>query len=676
MSLLGTPVYANQVQQLWASVGSVSLPGPTGPQGPPGTTSGKVYYFTNQPGPIAPYLLMTPNFNLIAGSSIPATTNGVVARFDTVPGDPGTTLLPTGLWAFHFHANTSGTTSASVIFELYKNVAGTLTLINDSSPLPIVNGATKSEYNGTMSVPNVILNLTDTLMVQFRVQGLVPGDTFTLYLDDDEQCDTTTTFPVPGNTGPTGPTGPQGATGATGGLGPTGSQGLPGPIGPTGAVGATGATGPSANASQWSLFPAVSDVNLSNKNVLNGSNASFNAVTASSVYGSNMSFGGTSSIPLANLTTLGNFDGQGVYCKPTSGLGFVDINGTNWTGTSYALRSKGPALISGDGVISTIQLSTNTVGGVDLTRIVLGSPVIGSITMTAPANIGHVATTGSFNYTGAANIACGGALSLSAGSYIEANTGSFDIINTGSGTQNSTITCANYLAPPSTASTFPLTIQNIAAGGVVIQGVKTFQGLASSPAVMSGIASIAGSNLQINDPTNSMDISGIATLNTRPVFINGAFSDTTTQLQGGTGVASTPTAIIYNSADITNGIDLVPGSPSQIKVSKTGLYEVIFSIQFDKTGGGTSQVEAWLRKNGNDIPASASQVVVAGTNGETVLTVPYMLNLNANDYIEVVFASTDATMAVTSFPAWTTPGNPYTRPEIPSIITNIKLLCV
>jgi hypothetical protein len=673
MSVLGTPVYANPVQPLWASVGSTISPtgptGPTGPQGTPGSTSGRVYYFTNVAGPIAPYLLMTPNFNLIAGSSIVATTDGVVARFDTAPGDPGTNLLPTGLWAFHFHAQTNGTTSASFIFELYKNVAGTLTLINDSAPLPIINGATKDEYNGTMSVPNTFLNLTDTLMVQFKVTGLNPGDTFTLYLDDDEQADTTTTFPTPGNTGPTGPIGPTGIQGVTGPTGRAGPTGVPGPLGATGATGAVGPTGGQGNASQWALYPAVTDVNFSNKNLLNGSNASLAAVTASSVYGSNMSFGGTSTIPLANLTSFGNFDGQGVYCKPTSGLGFVDINGTNWTGTSYALRSKGPALISGDGVISTIQLSTNTVGGIDLTRIVLGSPTIGSITMTAPANIGHIATTGSFNYTGAANISAGGALSLSAGSYIEANTGSFDVVNTTSGNQASTITCANYLAPPSVAATAPLTIQNIAAGGVVIQGVKTFQGLGSSFAQMTNIASITNS-------AGTMDISGVRSINGRTTWITGAFSDTTTQLQGGTGVASTPTAITYNLADVTNGIALVIGSPSQIRVSKTGLYQVQFSIQFDKSGGGTSQVDAWLRKNGTDIPDSATQVVVAGTNGETVMTVPYMLNLNANDFIEVVFASTDATVAVTSFPAWTTPGNPYNRPAVPSIITNVQLLGV
>jgi hypothetical protein len=85
-------------------------------------------------------------------------------------------------------------------------------------------------------------------------------------------------------------------------------------------------------------------------------------------------------------------------------------------------------------------------------------------------------------------------------------------------------------------------------------------------------------------------------------------------------------------------------------------------------------VDVWLRKNGTNIPFTGSQTTVIGPSGEVVLTVPILLQLNANDYIEVIFASAEATMAVTAFPATTAPPDPYTRPAIPSIITTIKLL--
>ena len=126
-----------------------------------------------------------------------------------------------------------------------------------------------------------------------------------------------------------------------------------------------------------------------------------------------MSFGGTSLVPLGNLTNLGVVDVQGVYAKPTSGLGFVDINGTNWTGTSYALRSKGPVSLSGDGILSTISLGTNTIAGVDTTRLQLGVPTIGSILMTCPTAMTLLATTGTLNFSGVANISAGSTLNLS-----------------------------------------------------------------------------------------------------------------------------------------------------------------------------------------------------------------------------------------------------------------------
>ena len=91
-----------------------------------------------------------------------------------------------------------------------------------------------------------------------------------------------------GGLGPTGPTGAQGTQGTPGtpgtpgtqgATGPTGAQGTLGPTGPTGqqgtpgTEGATGATGPAGGSSSptdWSTYPAISDVTLSNFNINTG----------------------------------------------------------------------------------------------------------------------------------------------------------------------------------------------------------------------------------------------------------------------------------------------------------------------------------------------------------------------------------------------------------------------
>lgn len=136
--------------------------------------------------------------------------------------------------------------------------------------------------------------------------------------------------------------------------------------------------------------------------------------------------------------------------------------------------------------------------------------------------------------------------------------------------------------------------------------------------------------------------------------------------------ANTPTVIPYDTIEASRGITYT--NSSQIVIPTKGFYELNWSIQLDKSGGGTSACDIWLRKNGVDIPRSAGQVVVVAQNGETLPFVNYFLYLEAGDHIQVVFASADATMAATYFPAWSTPTNPYTRPAIPAIITTIKYL--
>ena len=80
-----------------------------------------------------------------------------------------------------------------------------------------------------------------------------------------------------GSTGAIGPTGAQGQagtaseTGATGPIGATGATGAIGATGSTGAIGPTGQAGASSSPTDWSTYPAISDVILDNFNINSGS---------------------------------------------------------------------------------------------------------------------------------------------------------------------------------------------------------------------------------------------------------------------------------------------------------------------------------------------------------------------------------------------------------------------
>ena len=502
MSLLGTPVYANTTTPLWLSSSYAGVPGPTGPAGPQGSSSGLEFYLTDVASDVSPYLTMTENFNFLSGTTLTKTGNGVIQGFLTPPNSPDQSTIPGGVWDFHFHASTtqSPVTTAAVALAVYKYPAsGPPVLLNQGNPVVLLAGAIQAEYDATVTLSTTGLNLTDRVLVTVVASGLASGESIDLLIDDDEQAIVTTTFAVPGTPGATGPTGPAGAQGFTGATGPTGAQGLSitGATGATGATGPAGATGSAANISNWSTTPAITNVNMSNFSLSN-----VNTIpNATSIYGQTIRFGGTSGVPLGTLNSTGNMSAistdltQYAQVGSNTGLGNISTYGANRPVGTNALYAEGGTTLTGGGVVHGVTIGALRAGPVDTNRIDV-----------LPAGIGvNAATYIQMAAGGAGSFAAGGALSLAGGDYVEINTDDLRVINTTSGNQATQITCANYLMPSSVAATNPLTIQNIAAGGVVIQGVKTFQGLAGSPAVMTNINSIAMTGHLTNQ---TLDISG------------------------------------------------------------------------------------------------------------------------------------------------------------------------
>jgi hypothetical protein len=167
--------------------------------------------------------------------------------------------------------------------------------------------------------------------------------------------------------------------------------------------------------------------------------------------------------------------------------------------------------------------------------------------------------------------------------------------------------------------------------------------------------------------TNSGTI-GVSTLSFMPPkVVAGAFTSLSTQI---VAAANTPLTIAYTNTDLSIGG--ISFSTTAIVIPFDGVYEIGHSIQLDKSGGGVSPCDFWYRKNGVDVPNSASQTTVAGNAGEVLATVSLILPLAPGDKLELVMASSDATMSAAFFQSTVT--TPYTRPAVPSLITNIKCL--
>jgi hypothetical protein len=148
----------------------------------------------------------------------------------------------------------------------------------------------------------------------------------------------------------------------------------------------------------------------------------------------------------------------------------------------------------------------------------------------------------------------------------------------------------------------------------------------------------------------------------------GSFWDTTTQTAA---AVNTAYPITINTADpANNGVTVVSGS--RITFQYAGVYSVTFSAQFTNSDTQIHDANIWLRKNNagssGDVPDTDSKFSVpnshGGIHGNLVGTVNYVLSLNAGDYLELIWATTNTAVTLTSIPAGTTP----VSPRIPSII--------
>lgn len=141
----------------------------------------------------------------------------------------------------------------------------------------------------------------------------------------------------------------------------------------------------------------------------------------------------------------------------------------------------------------------------------------------------------------------------------------------------------------------------------------------------------------------------------------GSFYDTTTQTAA---AINTAYAMTFNTVDLSVGV--TRGTPtSRIYVDTLNVYNVQFSAQVDKTSGGVGLVWVWLRKNGVNVPDSAGQIRIQGNNAEILAAWNYVIELNAGDYIELMWEVDDTSVILLAEVA------SAVHPSIPSVILTV-----
>lgn len=146
----------------------------------------------------------------------------------------------------------------------------------------------------------------------------------------------------------------------------------------------------------------------------------------------------------------------------------------------------------------------------------------------------------------------------------------------------------------------------------------------------------------------------------------GSFYDLTNQIAA---AADSAFAMKLSNTDFASGISVQ--NDSQLRFLNAGVYNIQFSAQLDRNAGTAVQlVKIWLRKNGVNVPASATEIVISGgvSTAATVASWNFFQNLNAGDQVELMWSVSNPQVYIAYTPATSTPS----RPAIPSLILTVN----
>jgi len=115
---------------------------------------------------------------------------------------------------------------------------------------------------------------------------------------------------------------------------------------------------------------------------------------------------------------------------------------------------------------------------------------------------------------------------------------------------------------------------------------------------------------------------------------------------------------------------------SKIRCEVAGVYNVQFSVQFVNTDNNIHDTDIWMRKNGTDVPDSNSQFSIpnrhGSVDGHLIGALNLFIDLAADEYVELMWSTTNASTTIQYIGAQTGP----VRPATPSAIVTVSLVTV
>jgi len=115
---------------------------------------------------------------------------------------------------------------------------------------------------------------------------------------------------------------------------------------------------------------------------------------------------------------------------------------------------------------------------------------------------------------------------------------------------------------------------------------------------------------------------------------------------------------------------------SKVRCEIAGTYNIQFSVQFVNTDSNIHDTDIWMRKNGVDVPDTNSRFSVpnrhGSTDGHLIGALNLFVDLAADEYIELMWATTNTSTTIEYVAAQTGP----VRPAAPSVILTVSIASV
>lgn len=137
--------------------------------------------------------------------------------------------------------------------------------------------------------------------------------------------------------------------------------------------------------------------------------------------------------------------------------------------------------------------------------------------------------------------------------------------------------------------------------------------------------------------------------------------------------ANTGYAMKFNTIDLSNNISIDAdglGNLTRITPVESGIYNIQFSAQIQRTTGGASAtIDIWFRQGGVDIPASNTSVNIQANAGYLVASWNFFTFIDveaAGPYVEIMWATTDTAVSLQQ------QASNAVHPATPSVIVTVN----